>query len=274
MTPSPLTTSVIAQSFKAIRFELVNQVATLTLSNPSKRNAFDLVMREEMAAVLGAVRRDQSIRALILTGDGEHFCSGGDLKNIASAGLDNAGWRNRMQNLHSWLPDLLTLDRPIIAAVDGSAAGAGFSLALAADFILATPRAKFSMSFIKVGFIPDCGALYTLPRVVGTQRARELMLSGRDVDGAEALKLGVAMELHEPAELMPRARAMAASFVHASPTAVSLIKRALAAPSHDLSNLLELEANGQAVAAGTEEHRIAVNRFLTKEPSPFQWPKA
>jgi 2-(1,2-epoxy-1,2-dihydrophenyl)acetyl-CoA isomerase len=258
--------------FKTLRFAVENQVATLTLDNAAKRNALDLVMREELAQVITAVRRDTSIRALILTGANGHFCAGGDLKNIAAAGLDNAGWRQRMQNVHEWLSDLLTLDRPVIAAVDGAAAGAGFSLALTADFILATPRARFCMSFMKVGLIPDCAAFYTLPRVVGVQRARELMLSARDVDGAEALKLGIAMELHEPAQLMTRAQALAASFVHASPTAVSLVKRAMAAPGHDLATLLDLEADGQALAAGTQEHRLAVNRFLDKQAPPFQWP--
>lgn len=259
-------------NFKTLHFDVQNQVATLTLDNPAKRNALDPVMREEMAQVTAAVQRDQSIRALVITGANGHFCSGGDLRSIATAGLDNAGWRQRMAKLHDWLRLLLTLDRPVIAAVDGAAAGAGFSLALAADFILATPRTRFCMSFMKVGLVPDCGAFYTLPRIVGVQRARELMLSARDVDGVEALKLGIAMELHEPEQLLARAQALAASFVHASPTAVSIVKRTLAAPGHDLTTLLELEVSGQALATGTQEHRIAVNRFLDKQAAPFQWP--
>lgn len=262
----------MSTQFERIRFEVQNQVATLTLDNPAKRNAFDPAMREEVAQAIAQVRRDRDIRALILTGAGGHFCAGGDLRNIASAGLDGAGWRSRMQNLHDWLQDLLTLDRPVIAAVDGAAAGAGFSLALTADFVLATPRARFCMSFMKVGLVPDCGAFYTLPRIVGVQRARELMLSARDVEGAEALQLGIAMELHEPEQLQARAQALAASFVHASPAAVSVIKRALAAPGHDLTTLLELEAGGQAIAAGTQEHQTAVKRFLDKQPPLFQWP--
>jgi len=177
--------------FKTIRFSVDNQVATLTLDNPSKRNALDPAMRVEVAQVITHIRRDPSIRALILTGANGHFCSGGDLKNIATVGLDNQGWRQRLQDLHVWLQDLLTLDRPVIAAVDGAAAGAGFSLALAADFVLATPRARFCMSFLKVGLVPDCGAFYTLPRIVGVQRAKELMLSARDVEGPEALQLGL-----------------------------------------------------------------------------------
>jgi 2-(1,2-epoxy-1,2-dihydrophenyl)acetyl-CoA isomerase len=264
MQPEPM--------LQRIRLDIQDQIATLTLCNPSKRNAFDLLMREEIAYALSCVRQNAEIRALILTGADGHFCSGGDLSNMASADLDNAGWRQRMQTLHHGLADLLTLDRPVIAAVDGAAAGAGFSLALMADFVLATPRAHFCMSFMKVGLVPDCGAFYTLPRIVGVQRAREIMLSARDVGAVEALQLGIALELHEPDVLMSRARALAASFVMASPTATSLIKRTLASPAQDLATLLEMEASGQALAAGTPYHRQAVQRFLNKEPAQFQWP--
>lgn len=259
-------------SFELIRFEIQNQVATLTLNHPGKRNAFAPRMREEMAEAVAILKRDRSIRALVLTGAGEHFCSGGDLRNIAEVGLDNAGWRQRLGNLHDWLRDLLTLDRPIVAAVDGAAYGAGFSLALLGDFIVATPRARFSMSFMKVGLVPDCAAFYTLPRIVGTQRARELMLSAREVSAQEALQLGIVTELQPPGQLQARAQALAASFVQASPVAVSLIKRTLAAPGHDLATLLEMEANAQALAMGTPEHRVAVQRFLDKQPALFNWP--
>jgi 2-(1,2-epoxy-1,2-dihydrophenyl)acetyl-CoA isomerase len=168
---------------------------------------------------------------------------------------------------------LLTLDRPVIAAVDGAAAGAGFSLALSADFVLATPRAWFNMSFLKVGLVPDVGALYTLPRVVGVQRAKEIMLSARDIDAQEALRLGIVMELHEPDQLLPRAQAMARSFVGASPAAVALIKRSLnSALGGGLQDMLSAEAQAQSLAAGTAEHREAVSRFLTKQPPLFAWP--
>lgn len=259
-------------NFERIRFAVRDQVATLTLHNPERRNAFDPAMREEMRQVVAHLRAEPGIRALVLTGAGDHFCAGGDLRNIASAGLDNAGWRARLQSLHDWLKELITLDRPVIAAVDGAAYGAGFSLALLADFVIATPRARFCMSFMRVGLVPDCAAFYTLPRIVGVQRARELMLSAREIDGAEALRLGIAMELQPPEQLQARAQALAASFVQASPMAVSLVKRILAAPGHDLSTLLEMEADAQALATGTEAHRVAVQRFLDKQPALFQWP--
>lgn len=256
-----------------LRFEVADQVATLTLNNPAKRNSLEPAVRDELAGHIRAIRDDASIRAVIITGAGGHFCSGGDLRNIANANLDNAGWLRRMQSLHQWVYDLVTLDRPVIAAVDGAAAGAGFSLAMAADFVLATPRAWFNMSFLKVGLVPDVGAFYTLPRVVGVQRAKEIMLSARDVGAQEALQLGLALELHEPDQLLPRAQAMARSFVGASPTAVSLIKRSLQdALGGGLQPLLAAEAQAQSLAVGTEAHREAVQRFLTKQPPLFAWP--
>ncbi len=262
-----------APSHSLLKFELADQVATLTFNSPAKRNALEPAMRDELAAALRQIRADRSIRAVVLTGAEGHFCAGGDLRNIASAHLDNAGWHDRMHALHDWLRDLLTLDRPVIAAVDGAAAGAGFSLAMAADFVIATPRAWFNMSFIKVGLVPDVGAFYTLPRIVGVQRAKELMLSGRDVDAQEALRLGLVMELHEPADLLPRAQAMARSFVGASPTAVALIKRSLQESlGGGLQGLLTAEAHAQALAAGTADHKQAVACFLNKQPPPFAWP--
>ncbi len=257
-----------------LQFAVADQVATLTFNSPAKRNALEPAMRDQLAEALRQIRGDHSIRAVVLTGAGGHFCAGGDLRNIASANLDNAGWHDRMHALHEWLHGLLTLDRPVIAAVDGAAAGAGFSLAMAADFVIATPRAWFNMSFIKVGLVPDVGAFYTLPRIVGVQRAKELMLSGRDVDAQEALRLGLVMELHEPDDLLARAQAMARSFVGASPTAVALIKRSLQESlGGGLQGLLTAEAHAQALAAGTADHKQAVARFLDKQPPLFAWPR-
>ena len=255
-----------------LRFEVTDQVATLTLDSPANRNALGAVMRVALAEVVQAVQRDRTIRSLVITGAHGQFCSGGDLRNMASVQLDSQGWRERMQDLHGVVHALITLDRPVIAAVDGAAYGAGFGLALTADFVLATPRARFCMSFMRVGLAPDFGALYTLPRIVGTQRAKELMLSAREVGADEAVRLGIAMELQPPEQLLARAQALARSFVEASPTAVSVVKRALAAGGPDLATMLALEADGQAVAFGTDVHRSAVARFLAKEPARFQWP--
>lgn len=255
----------------SVRFERHGSTAVVTLDSPATRNAFTAAVRDGLSQAVKTVRADPQIRALVLAGAGGQFCAGGDLRGMASAQIDAAQWRERMHAVQAWVQELITLDRPVIAAVDGAAYGAGFSLVLAADFVLATPRARFCMPFLKLGLVPDCGAFYTLPRVVGAQRARELMLSAREVGATEALELGIAMELHEPDQLLPRALALATSFAEASPLAVGMIKRATT-DADSLASLLDTEANAQAIAFGTPQHREAVRRFLDKQPLAFQWP--
>lgn len=256
-----------------VRIDVEAGVATLTLDSPRNRNALGDALRIELQDALDDVQQDRSVRALVLTGAGGQFCSGGDLRAMSAMQYTAEGRRERMHELHDLLRALLKFDRPVIAAVDGAAYGAGFSLALAADMIVATPRARFCMSFIRVGLIPDYGALYTLPRFVGMQRAKELMLSGREVAADEARSLGLVMELHDPEALLARAQRIAASFVDASPVAVSLIKRALAGSANELEALLELEATGQGVAGVSSAHKEAVERFLAKQPARFRWPE-
>jgi 2-(1,2-epoxy-1,2-dihydrophenyl)acetyl-CoA isomerase len=256
----------------AVLFEKVGGVATVTLNRPARKNAIDEVLRDQLSLCVHDIAADRSVRAVVLTGAGGAFCGGGDLRNIQSAGLDNEGWRQRMKQAHSWLAPLLMLDRPVVAAIDGPAFGAGFSLALAADFIVASPQARFCLSFMRVGLVPDFGAFYTLPRIVGVQRAKELMLSARELSADEAKALGIVFEIVPAEGLLQRAQALAASFVHASPMAVSLVKRALAAAPADLHTMLELEADAQALCFGSAPHQTAVARFLDKQPAPFQWP--
>lgn len=258
---------------ETVRYEVAGGVATLTLNRPAQRNAIDLQMRLEIGQCIEALRRDREVRALVITGAGGSFCAGGDLRGIQSAQLDGAGWRERMKDAHAWVGALLALDRPVIAAVDGPAFGAGFSLALAADFVVASPRARFCLSFMKLGLVPDFGALYTLPRIVGVQRAKELMLSAREVGADEAQRLGIVGEVADAAQVLPRAQAIAASFTGASPLAVSLVKRALAAaPAASLDTMLDFEADAQALCFGSSGHREAVARFLDKQPGGFSWP--
>jgi enoyl-CoA hydratase/carnithine racemase len=259
---------------EAIRYAVSDGIATLTLNRPQQKNALDGTMRNEIAEVIAAVRRDRGIHALVITGAGGAFCSGGDLRAMDTGGSAEIA-RARMGELHLWLEDLLTLDRPVIAAVDGPAFGAGFGLALAADLILATPRARFCLSFLRLGVIPDCGVFYTLPRMVGVQRAKELAFSTRDIDAEEARQMGIVMEIAPEERIAERAREIAHSFAQASPAALSLTKRAMnASLGSDLRTMLEMEATGQGLARSTDYHRDAVARFLNKQPLRFQWPKA
>jgi 2-(1,2-epoxy-1,2-dihydrophenyl)acetyl-CoA isomerase len=256
----------------AVRFERRETTGLITLDSPSTRNAFTPAVKEGLAAALAEFGQDRALRALVITGAGGHFSGGGDVRGMAAAGERSAAeWRERMHDVNRLLRDLILLDRPLIAAVDGAAYGGGFSVALAADFVIATPRARFCMPFLKIGLVPDCGASYSLPRAVGERKARELMLSAREVLAPEALALGIASELHAPDALLPRALQIAAAFAHASPLAVRLAKRNVA-DAGALDALLDAEAEAQSLCFGTQEHRAAVKRFIDKQPPAFAWP--
>lgn len=257
---------------EAVLYDVSDGVATITLNRPAQRNALDEEIRTGLARHIDQIERDSMVRAVLLTGSEGVFCAGGDLRAIRAAELDNEGWRQRMRNAHTWFARLLSLDRAVVAAVDGPAFGAGFGLALAADFVVASPRARFCLSFMRLGLVPDFGVLHTLPRIVGVQRAKELMLSAREVPADEARALGIVSEIVPPDQLLQRARTIAASFVNASPMAVSLVKRALAAAPTDLHTMLELEADAQALCFGSAPHKAALARFFDKQPARFQWP--
>src|SRR6185369_11211879 len=192
----------------AVLYEVADGVATVALNRPANKNALGEDVRAGLAQCVDWIERDRTVRAVVLAGSGGAFCAGGDLRGIRSAGLDNDGWRQRMKGAHAWLARLLSLDRAVVAAVDGPAFGAGFSLALAADFIVASPRARFCLSFMRLGLVPDFGALHTLPRIVGVQRAKELMLSARELSADEAVALGIVLELVSQDQLLRRAQAL------------------------------------------------------------------
>lgn len=255
----------------SLLMETVDGVATLTLNRPQQKNALNGPMRDALRDAVQTIRADRTVRAVVLRGAGTDFCSGGDIRamNVTEA---EAG-RNRIDDLHGWIGILLDLDRPVIAAVDGVAYGAGFSLALLADFIVATPHARFCMPFMKVGLVPDCGAFYTLPRVVGLARAKDLVFSAREVGAEEARQMGAVFEIVPQETLHGRADQLAKSLAGASPVAFGLAKRALnQSMSSDVRAMLEMESLAQGIAFTTQYHREAVRRFKEKEAPLFQWP--
>ncbi len=259
--------------FKAIKYEASDGVATITLNRPAQRNALDLVMREELGTVLSAIRRDREIKVLVIGGAGGAFCSGGDISSMQGGSAEQA--RDRMVSLHLTIEDLLTLDRPVIAVVDGPAYGAGLGIALTADLILASPRARFCLSFLRLGAIPDSGIFYTLPRMIGLQRAKELAFSTREFGPDEAKEMGMVFEIQPEDRIEERARQIAFSMNQLPHTAVSITKRAFnASLSSDLHTMLEMEATGQGMARSTQYHQEAVARFLKKIPPLYRWPQA
>ena len=252
-------------------------VATLVLNRPESRNAMNGEMFDLLVEAVHRVEVDDAIHVVVLRGAGDAFCAGGDVKAMdeqADANTPEAR-RVRFRGIHRTVKTLARLDKPVIAAVDGPAYGAGFGLALWADFVIATPQARFCMSFARIGLVPDFGSMYTLPRVVGVARARVLMLSAREVPAEEALALGIATEIVERGELHARAMAIAAALAQASPLAMRMTKQALnGSLASDLNTMLELEAANQGIAGASAYTRDAVHRFATREPARFRWPHA
>ena len=158
----------------------------IRINRPERRNAFDLEVRAGLAQAIFQAKDDDSVRAVVITGTDGVFCAGGDLKALSEAKRPVFKDRDRIRRLHTWFRELIHLEKPVIAAVDGPAFGAGFNLALACDFVLATPRARFCAVFGRIGLVPDLGGFFLLPRIVGLQRAKDLVFSAREMDGDEA----------------------------------------------------------------------------------------
>ena len=259
-------------SESTVLLDISEGIAQITLNHPKSRNALSLQMREELGAVVAQVRDDESVQAVLLTGAGGAFCSGGDITSMLDTSQGGMAWRERIRRLHRWFPELVNLEKPVIAAVDGPAFGAGFSLALAADFILATPRTSFCAVFGRMGLVPDLGAMHLLPRIVGLQRAKELVFSARTLPAEEAKALGIVYDIVPEADLLGQARALAARFGHASTAALGMTKSIMnQAFQLDAHAMAEMEAYAQTVCRSTAYHQQAVERFKAKEPVRFDW---
>lgn len=197
-------------TYSHILTEQADDILLIALNEPTQRNALSLGMRAELAEAIAQGRDDASVCALVLTGRGGAFCAGGDLKSLHE-GADRAiATRHRIQGLHAWFADFVDFPKPVVVAVDGPCAGAGFSLAMAGDVILCTPRAWFCQVFGRIGVIPDMASLYLLPRRIGLPVARELILTARRMGSQEALDLGFASEIVVGEQLEARAREIAA----------------------------------------------------------------
>ncbi|MEH6754279.1 MAG: enoyl-CoA hydratase/isomerase family protein [Alphaproteobacteria bacterium] len=265
----------MVSTYKELMLETHEGVATITFNRPEARNPLGGLLREEFADAVVEIGKaaGDTISAVILTGAGKAFCAGGDihvLREMSGKGPDVM--RARMKESHATLERWLDLPIPTIAAVNGAAAGAGFSLALASDFVLASERAKFVMSFGRIGLVPDWGAMYLLPRQVGLQRAKELVLTARMIDAEEALSYGLVLEIVAHENLLDQAQAFARRFANASPDAIRLAKEIMG-PAFESSreDALDAEADGQAAANASAYHKAALDRFLAKEPALFDW---
>ncbi|MEM7255190.1 MAG: enoyl-CoA hydratase/isomerase family protein [Pseudomonadota bacterium] len=257
-----------------VTFDVVDEVAIITLNRPEARNALSPEMRIDLDACLATIAEQagNGIQAALITGAGRAFCAGGDVKSMGGR-RNPVTRRAQMRSAHARLQRFLDLPVPLIAAVNGHAAGAGFSLALLADFIIGSPSSRFACSFGRIGLVPDWAALYTLPRIVGLQAAKDLVFTGRRIDATEAEQLGVVYHrVSDDADLLPYANDFAARFRNASTHSVGLAKSILRQSfEQDLKTMLEFEAFGQGISYSNPYHETAVARFREKSPALFDW---
>lgn len=252
-------------------------IVTLTLNEPERRNPIsDLATVDALEAALAAADRDMGVRCVILTGAGSAFSSGGDLKKmVPGAGLKDAlpaGTRRNYKQGIQRLPTILqALEVPVVAAVNGPAVGAGLDLATMCDIRVASETAKFAESFVRLGIIPGDGGAWFLPRIVGFPMACELALTGRMIDAAEALRIGLVTHVVPPEKLLQKARAIADEIAANPPHATRMAKRLLReGQTATLPNLLEMSAAMQALAHATRDNDEAVAAFNERRQPDFR----
>ncbi len=260
-----------------IRYEKNGHVALLTLDRPDARNAYSEAMVKSIVAALDEADADDSIRCVVVTGAGKGFCAGGDLKRMQDrsggmfAGAPERLRRNYIQGIHAIPRRLSVFDKPVVAAVNGAAMGAGLDLACMCDIRVCGRSAKFGSSFVKVGLMSGDGGAYFLTRVVGFPRALEMLLTGRVVESEEALGTGLVHEVVEDGALMDAARARADALAALSPAAVRLTKRAAYAGLHsDLDQALQLAASFQGIVQNSMDHAEALAALLEKRAPVFE----
>lgn len=253
--------------YENIQYNIENGVAVIELNRPDKLNAFNSVMNREITAALKEANKDPQVRCLMITGAGRGFCSGQDLADVNED--MNLGEILRTQYT-PMVKQLRAIEKPIVAAVNGVAAGAGFSLALACDFRIVSEKASFVNAFIHVGLIPDAGNLYYLQNLIGYAKAAELSILGEKISAEKALELGLVTKVF-PAETWKDEAVKFSEYLANMPTkAIGLIKRSLKW-ANDLSfdDYLEKEAEGQQIAGSTKDHLEGVQAFMEKRKPVF-----
>lgn len=259
-----------ASGAEPILFRVVDGVATVTLNRPEKLNAFTDPMLAALLTALRTCERDEAVRAIVLTGAGRAFSAGQDLGDVQERGHGLSFRAHLEATYNRIIRALRQIEKPVVAAVNGVAAGAGASIAFACDIRLAAESAKFATAFGLVGLVPDSGATWFLPRFMGYARAFELYATGGRLTAAEALSLGVVNHVVPDEMLADRTAELAAKLAAGPTKAFGLTKRAMnRAQSSSLDGALDYEAILQEIAGGTADHAEGVAAFLEKRPPRF-----
>ena len=253
--------------YEDLLLEKRDGIATITLNVPEKMNALTIGMRKSLLLVVDEIARDDEVRVVIVTGAGRSFCSGADLSGAG-------GEQSRYQRLAFLGPSygaeaFFTLEKPVIAAINGACVGAGFSLALSMDIRIVSEAARFGAVFVLRGLVPDCGITYWLPSIVGMSKAMELMFTGEIIGAAEAERIGLVSKVVPPDELMDAANELAQRIIQQPPISVEMSKRLVYRRVKDaVSRQIELETGAHRVCIESEDYREAVRAFLEKRPQP------
>lgn len=250
--------------------ELNEGVQTLALNQPDKLNALSTVMAEELRQAVRAAERDDAIRAVVLTGTGKGFCSGADISEFGSGdGALDLGDALRAR-INPLIARLHTLEKPVLAAINGVAAGAGLSLALACDLRYAAESARFVLAFIKIGLVPDAGLFYFLPRLIGPGKTLELAWTGDPLGAQQAYELGMLNKVLPDAEVLGHTQEVAAQLASGPRKATALIKRAVnQAHELPLERVLELEAAYQTITSRDPNFTEGITAFREKRAPKF-----
>lgn len=252
---------------------IADSVATITLNRPEKLNAFSGTMREDLLEALRSCERDERVRAVVITGAGRAFCAGGDVDYMSGLQTESdvAAFRTLLDAGRDIVLQIASTPKPVIASVNGIAAGAGCNLALACDYRIASDRAKLGETFVRIGLHPDWGGTWLLPRLVGRSRAAELLMSGRIVDADEALAIGMLDRIVPADKLETETTKLARTFAAAPPIAVAGIKRALAATErNDLASQLDLESEHQIACFRSADAAEGMRAFFEKREATFR----
>lgn len=244
-------------------------VAVLTLQAPGRRNALSPFLRLRLRERLRAACDDPEVRAIVLTGAQGTFSAGGDIRQMGER-PDPVIARQRLEVLHDTVRLLLAGPKPVVAAVEGHAFGAGFSLAAACDHVVAGEGASFCASFSRIGLVADCGLFWTLPQRVGLGCARDLLLSAHVVDAAEAKSVGIVDSLVATGDALNAALQKAQGYLALAPLALAATKSALARRPPSLDDALAMEADLQAALRVSSDHQRACEAFLAKRPAVFE----
>lgn len=260
-------------SFKTIEFKVDSGVATLTLNRPDRLNSFTNEMHQEVRTAMRKVKEDTAIRCLVLTANGRGFCAGQDLSDrsvSAGDGVPNLG-ESVEKNYNPLIESIMGLPKPVICAVNGVAAGAGASIALACDIVLAARSASFIQVFCKIGLVPDSGGTWNLPRAVGLARAKGLALLGDKLSADQAEAWGMIWRCVDDEDLQSEAQKLAAHLATQPTRGLGMIKKLLRESfGNTLTEQLELEKNAMCELGQSYDYREGVAAFMEKRPALFK----